>query len=89
MATNATSWVRKRREALRPAGMRPAQMWVPDSRQPAFIEECRRQSALLTGDAAEAETLAWIEAASDTEGRVGNSGFPACQEALTSLNSSG
>jgi hypothetical protein len=38
--------VRKRREALRAAGLRPVQIWVPDTRRPGFDEEYRRQSAL-------------------------------------------
>jgi len=29
---------------MRAAGLRPIQIWVPDTRRPAFAEECRRQS---------------------------------------------
>lgn len=32
--------------ALRKAGLRPVQIWEPDTRQPDFAEECRRQSLL-------------------------------------------
>jgi hypothetical protein len=39
--------VRKRRDALRAAGLRPVQIWVPDTRQPGFADECRRQSRLV------------------------------------------
>ncbi|HEX4157521.1 MAG TPA: antitoxin MazE family protein [Rhizomicrobium sp.] len=39
--------VQKRRNALRKAGLRPVQIWVPDTRQPGFAEECRRQSRLV------------------------------------------
>jgi hypothetical protein len=39
--------VRKRREALRAAGLRPMQIWVPDTRKPGFAEECRRQSRFV------------------------------------------
>jgi hypothetical protein len=42
--------VRKHRESLRQAGMRPIQLWVPDTRRPGFAEECRRQSALIVND---------------------------------------
>jgi hypothetical protein len=28
------------------AGLRPVQIWVPDTRKPNFAEECRRQSLL-------------------------------------------
>ncbi|HHP3382593.1 TPA: antitoxin MazE family protein [Salmonella enterica subsp. enterica serovar Muenchen] len=36
--------VQKHRNALREAGLRPVQIWVPDTRKPGFIDECRRQS---------------------------------------------
>ncbi len=40
--------VKRRRDKLRAAGMRPAQIWVPDTRSAGFAEECRRQCALIT-----------------------------------------
>lgn len=39
--------IRKRRDALRAAGLRPVEIWVPDTRQPGFAEECRRQSMIV------------------------------------------
>ena len=60
--------VSRRRAALRAAGMRPVQIWVPDTRMPGFAEECRRQSGLLRGDRTERERQRWIEQAADTEG---------------------
>jgi hypothetical protein len=39
--------VQKHRDALRMAGLRPVQIWVPDTRRPGFTEECRRQSLLV------------------------------------------
>lgn len=39
--------VQKRRNALRMAGLRPVQIWVPDTRRPNFAKECRRQSRLV------------------------------------------
>ncbi len=68
MATPVSARVRKRREALRMAGFRPVQIWVPDTRRPSFVQECHRQSALLRNDNQECGVLDWIEAASDTEG---------------------
>jgi len=44
MATPVNKRVEKRREALRAAGLRPVQIWLPDMRRPGFAEECRRQS---------------------------------------------
>lgn len=38
--------VQKYRNNLRMAGLRPVQIWVPDTRRPDFDEECRRQSQL-------------------------------------------
>lgn len=39
--------VQKRRDMLRASGLRPVQIWVPDTRRPGFIEECRHQSRLV------------------------------------------
>lgn len=47
--------VQKHRDALRKAGLRPVQIWVPDTRRPDFAEECRRQS-LLAAQADQAES---------------------------------
>src|SRR5208282_1674303 len=46
MASSGAARVRKRRAALRDAGLRPVQIWVPDTRRPGFAEECRRQVRL-------------------------------------------
>jgi hypothetical protein len=51
---------RARRQA---SGLRLIQIWVPDTRSKRFAAECRRQSRLLQGDPAEAETLEFIERA--------------------------
>lgn len=48
MGTPTNVRVQKRRDALRQAGLRPIQLWVPDTRQPNFAQECRRQSQLVT-----------------------------------------
>lgn len=60
--------VRKHRASLRTAGLRPVQIWVPDTRKKGFAEECRRQSLLLLHDAHEAEILNWIEETSASDG---------------------
>ena len=61
MTTPVATRVSRHRQALRKAGLRPVQLWVPDTRAPGFADECRRQSALLLGDAHERATLHWIE----------------------------
>lgn len=45
-AKHVNARVQKHRNALRMAGLRPVQIWVPDTRRPNFAEECRRQSRL-------------------------------------------
>jgi hypothetical protein len=52
--------VRKHRQELRAAGLRPIQIWVPDSRRPGFAQECRRQSRKLRGDPNEKKVLQWL-----------------------------
>ncbi|WP_208431500.1 antitoxin MazE family protein [Bartonella doshiae] len=39
--------VQKHRNAQRKAGLRLMQIWVPDTRQPNFAEECRRQCRVV------------------------------------------
>ena len=48
MRTSATIRVEKHRASLRALGMRPIQIWVPDTRQPGFQDECQRQSQLAS-----------------------------------------
>jgi len=59
--------VQKHRNALRAAGLRPIQIWVPDTRRPGFAEECRRQSLLLIDDQHELETLRWLDRVADRD----------------------
>jgi len=61
--TSPAPRMKQYRERLRAAGLRPIQLWVPDTRAPGFAAECRRQSAALARDPAEAEAAAFIEAA--------------------------
>ena len=68
MAIPGSERAQRHRAKLRQAGLRPIQLWVPDTRQASFAEECRRQSALVRDDPGEREVLDWIEAASDTDG---------------------
>jgi hypothetical protein len=45
--TNRAQRVQRRRDKLRAAGLRPVQIWVPDTRAPGFAEECARQCRLV------------------------------------------
>jgi hypothetical protein len=58
--------VARRRAKLRAAGLRPVQLWLPDTRAADFAAECRRQSRLIRDSETEAsrgEDALW-EAAS-------------------------
>jgi hypothetical protein len=66
--TSISERVRKHRAELRAAGLRPLQIWVPDTRRPGFADECRRQSRQLRDDPAEQDTLRWLAAAADRTG---------------------
>ena len=68
MAMTVSERVSKRRAALRKAGLRPIQIWVPDTSAPGFAEECRRQSLMLRDDPHEQEVMDFLEAAADREG---------------------
>lgn len=57
--------MRKYRSRLRAAGLRPIQIWVPDTRAKNFAREARRQSLLVKDRASETEALDFIEAAGD------------------------
>lgn len=70
MADSVSERVGRYRTNLREAGLRPVQIWVPDTRKPGFAEECRRQSSLLKDDPQEQEVLDWLEQAADTDGWV-------------------
>ena len=55
---------KKRRDALRRAGLRPIQIWVPDTRRPDFAAECRRQSKLASqSDMADVEMMDFMDEA--------------------------
>jgi hypothetical protein len=56
------------RERLRARGLRPVQIWVPDTRRDGFAEECRRQALSVRDEALERETLDWLAAVADTRG---------------------
>jgi hypothetical protein len=68
MTTPTAERVKKHRDALRAAGLRPVQIWVPDTRLPGFAAECRRQSHLVASSAAESARQQWLEQVADTDG---------------------
>lgn len=61
---SVASRVQKHRAALRAAGLRPVQIWVPDTRHADFAENCRAQIARVT--AADGDTDSFFDAAAQT-----------------------
>ncbi len=54
--------VQRRRDKLRAAGLRPIQIWVPDTRAPGFAEECERQCRIVAA-AVDRDLDTWLDAA--------------------------
>ena len=62
---NVARRVRKHRESLRAAGLRPIQIWVPDVRSKRFALQARRQSLAIARSTQERDDLAFIESVAD------------------------
>lgn len=56
--------VRRHRAKLREGGLRPIQIWVPDTRAPEFAAEARRQSQAVAAADAEDGIMEWLQAVS-------------------------
>jgi hypothetical protein len=69
MAKSTAERVQEARDKLRAAGLRPVQVWLPDTRAPGFADEVRRQCRAIA--AAEAtpegrgEVAFWEAATAD------------------------
>jgi hypothetical protein len=59
--------VKAHRERLRAQGLRPIQIWVPDTRSPEFAAEARRQSLLVANSPHAKEDQDFINAISAWE----------------------
>ncbi len=61
--------VRRRRDKMRASGLRPVQIWVPDTRAPDFAAECRRQCERIAAsnktDAGRGEAEFWERVSAD------------------------
>lgn len=70
MVATVTERVNKRSLAMRAAGLRPIQLWVPGTSRPNFSDECKRQSLLAAkADAKDTEIEDFMEEAlSDVDG---------------------
>ena len=59
--------VQAHRARLRRQGLRPIQIWVPDTRAPRFAREAHRQSLAVAESAQTAEDQAFIAALGELE----------------------
>jgi hypothetical protein len=64
VATNINTRVQKHRASLRASGLRPIQIWVPDTRRPGFADEVKRQCQVVAAtDAIDHELDSFMDAA--------------------------
>jgi len=61
--------VKRRRDKMRAAGLRPVQIWVPDTSAAGFAAECRRQCEAIAAaertEAGRAEAEFWERVSAD------------------------
>ncbi len=63
---NSRDKVRRYREGMRARGLRPIQIWVPDTRTAAFRTEAHRQSLAVARSALAREDQDFVDAISDS-----------------------
>ncbi len=63
--TTSRDKVRTHRAKLRAQGLRPVQIWVPDTRSSKFAAEARRQCRLIAASAHAMEDQAFVDAISE------------------------
>ena len=56
--------VQQHRNELRRRGLRPVQIWLPDTRAPGFAEEAHRQSQAVAAADAQDGIMQWLETVS-------------------------
>ena len=59
--------VRRHRARLREQGLRPLQIWVPDTRTPGFAEEASRQSLAVAASVHAETDQRFVDAISEIE----------------------
>jgi len=62
---NSRDKVRTYRQRMRVRGLRPIQIWVPDTRTSAFREEAHSQSLAVSRSRLEQDDQAFVEAISE------------------------
>ena len=61
---NVRERVARYREQMRAKGLRPIEVWVPDTSRPGFAEEVRRQAEIISQSDRREDIMGWIEAVS-------------------------
>ena len=61
-STTSRKKVQAHRERLRAQGLRPIQIWVPDTRSPRFAAQAARQSRLVASSRHAVEDQAFVDA---------------------------
>jgi hypothetical protein len=64
-STSSAEKVRAHRVRLRKAGLRPVQIWIPNTRSPEFAREARRQSLAVARSPQEKADQAFVDAISE------------------------
>jgi hypothetical protein len=66
MATaQPTTKAQRHRQKMRAAGLRPVQIWLPDTRSPEFAEQARLQSLAVAQSEHAVEDQAFVDAISE------------------------
>lgn len=65
--TSVSDRVRSHRDRLRAQGLRPVQIWVPDTRSPSFAAEAHRQSSAVAASELAKDDQAFVDALSMDE----------------------
>ena len=68
MRTSTAVRVQKHRATLRERGLKPIQIWVPDTHAKGFSEECKRQAMLARNSDDEQQINNFIANAADLRG---------------------
>lgn len=61
---NVRERVARYRAQMRATGLRPIEVWVPDTTRPGFAEEVRRQAELLGQTDQRENIMDWVESVS-------------------------
>ncbi len=65
MALNHSIKMRRYRQKLRASGLRPIQLWLPDTHSKTIVDEVRKQSLHVSSDSQETMIMDFIEGAFD------------------------